>query len=212
LLSEKIVAERIAEGGVEKTDQKIFEDYLEKLDLKEKNLRDKTILDLGCFDGVFIRTCLDRNLTQEAYGMDRELRGEAEDETYEDNFYKADFHKGIPIQNVDLVILRKTLHLLLQEESNLESTVETLAKILDVLSPSGEIRIAPSVRTLLGKYTDNQGKFNRAMERLAEIKNIKYEFVPVGVRALERIDIGNAEKRVVMLDSVLVIKNNTEAE
>ena len=192
------------ESHKERSDQDIYEGYLRRLDLNEEYLKGKKILDLGCWKGSFVRTCLDQGIVQEVYGMDRELQGEALSEKYAGHFFDGDIRIEMPVTNVDLAVIKAALHMLLGE-SGIEETAKFLSKVLDVLSQSGEVRIGPITQKLIGKYPDDQREIVQMLEILSQNRNIKYEFIPVDISAWERKD---TKERVVVFDTVLIIRND----
>lgn len=190
-----------------RTDEKIFDGYLRRMDIDEDDIKGKIILDLGCKEGSFVRTCLDRDLTQEIYGVDRKLQGEAASEKYSGHFFEGDFRTIMPVQYVDMILFKASFDMFLNN-SGVEETVDTLSKPFDVLSPTGEIRIGPIIKRLDGRYPHDQIKIYQVLKRLAQSRNIEYEFIPVEIRAWERTDsVDSHVERVVDFDSVLVIRH-----
>lgn len=195
-------------GSSERTGREVFNGYLRRMDIDEDYIKGKRILDLGCREGSFVCTCLDQSLTQDVYGMDVKLLGEAATEKYSGHFFEGDFRSTIPVQQLDSILFKASLHMLLRDKNGVEQATTTLLKAIDALSPSGEIRIGPITERLIGRYPDDQVAIHQMLEKLVQSRVIRYEFIPVDIGAWERKDAVDAqEERVVVFESVLVIRH-----
>lgn len=202
----------LREAKREPSSEDIFKTYLERMDISQGFLMGKRVLDLGCADGAFVRICLDQDLTQEIYGIDVKLQGEATSEKYHRNFIEGDFRENIPIQNTDLIVAKASLHTLWNKGGDIEQAASVCLKALEALSPAGEMRIGPILKTLEGGYKDDQEEFHQMLDIISRKAKIKYEFIPVdiGVSYQKRIPVDreNPVNRRISLESVLIIRRD----
>jgi len=188
--------EPIPERSPEKEQHLTFERYLKGLDLKEEDLKNKRILDLGCGEkGEFVRECLKRRLTAEAFGLDLKVRPK-------ERFIQGDFEKKIPLGNLDYIISFGGI----EAPASVEDVCDpkkTLENALNSLKQDGEIRIyplrkAPPESELKG-IEFSRKKWQEILEGLSLKGKIEYELRPIDIRV-------SGKKPDVWLEEILIIK------
>lgn len=216
---EKKYAERnremTEESDGEKNEQVLDEsDFVRSLDilaLREEEVRNKKTLDLGCHDGGFVTTCLDKKLTDEVYGLDFELTGDALDQKYSGHFFSGDFKDALPVQDLDYVISVGAVSLYLDEESSLDPVRGSVAELalknaIMALNENGEVRIGPidkAVRGDLAGVEASERILSGILARVEKEFDITWKLEPTDIHVT-----GN-EKDVV-LNQVLVITKRSE--
>ena len=190
------------EEDPEEMRQDTWKRYLDGLDLKEEDLKDKRILDLGCDTGDFIISCLDKSITKDVYGLDIELKGEALDEKYKKNFFQGNFNDSLPVKNLDYVVSVGAISLFVNEEvaKNMEGTIKSS---YTALSEGGEIRIYPMPR--VPEDSDLEGAKESREVILKILENIKKElpiewnFTPIDIKV-------SGKNKDMWLEEVLTIR------
>ncbi|MBU4082703.1 class I SAM-dependent methyltransferase [Patescibacteria group bacterium] len=184
------------------------ERYLKGLDLNIEDLKGKSVLDLGCETGDFVRYCLDNNITKEAYGLDSQLKGEALNENYKDNFFESDFKRDLPVKNLDYILSVGAVSLYADEE-NLTVLETTINKSLDALSKGGQIRIYPIPKvgesSSLEGVKETEKAILSVLRELEQSKGIQYEMRPIDIHV-------SGAKKDVWLEQVLIIKQEERIE
>ncbi len=139
----------------EAKEQSTYTRYLNGLRLSEDELRDKIILDLGSGDGEFVKYCIDKGITQNAYGVEARLASEdnsAEetpfekitiDERYKNNFFAQSYGEELPVHNVDYVLSMASVTNMDWNGEEWEGVVKVLENSLAALNENGEIRLWP---------------------------------------------------------------------
>lgn len=149
----------------------IIRRYLNHFHFKEEDLKNKTILDVGCGLGDFIKYCSDKNITPEAYGFDLELNPQLAEGKYMNHLQKGDFTKEIPFQDkkFDYILAYSSLEGLFLEENN-EEAKRVFESLLSLLKEKGEIRVYP-LRKLPPEIAPEAVKQNK--ERMEELLQAK---------------------------------------
>lgn len=194
----------IPERTIEEEQDITFKRYLKSLDINEKDLKDKRILDLGCGEGEFVKECLDRNISKEIYGLDLQINPENFEEKYRKHLLKGDFQKELPIKDLDFIFFLGVVDAQFNE-SDMRNPKRAIDLALKALKESGEIRIFPLRKTYpnsnLKGVEFSEKKWKELLEKLVVKKDIKYKICP--------IDINVAGKnKDVWLEQVLIIKKS----
>lgn len=190
------------EHSVEQEKERTFKRYLSGLKLTEQDLIGKSILDVGCHDGAFLVSCLEKNLAQKAYGTDCELEGEASQDKYHGNFFVRDFADDLPVAELDYVVSVGALSLFLDEEHK-DHVEKSIAKCINAICKNGEVRIWPIKKALRGKemagIIEGEKVILEIMAELEEQAEIQWELNPSDIRV-------DGKEKDVWLEQVLIIK------
>jgi len=183
--------------------EKTYKRYLKMLDLNEADLKNKRILDLGCGEeGEFVKECINKDITKDIYGLDFEIKPDIFDENLKNNFFQGVFEEGPPVKDLDYVLSVGAVQAP-TEELDPTDLVKILSYNIDAISDSGEIRITPirkaPVQNELPGIEDSREKWAEALNRMADDKNIEYEFKPIDI-------VASNHNKDVWLDEVLIIK------
>lgn len=196
--AQKEIPERTSEEERELT----FRRYLKGLDLTEEELKNKKILDLGCGEeGIFVKECLKRQISQEAYGIDLLINSDTLEEKDKNHFFKDDFEKEFPIKNLDYVLSAGAVEAPF-DELNQSEPEKTLLEGIDSIKDTGEIRIFPIRNTY--PESEHKGirfarqKWDEILNELADKKKIEYEIKPIDIRVGINKDV--------WLEEVLILK------
>lgn len=125
-------------------DKAVVDQYLESLRLFEQDLQNKRVLDLGCERGDFIRHLLRAGITQEAYGLDREVPSEIENCKH---IATWDLRDTLPYKGFDTIVAVGTLFHKCTPEGRRECS-QIIENALDVLKEGGTLRIFPISRDI----------------------------------------------------------------
>jgi len=201
---EKKAIEMETETTPEESRRRTFQRYLKGLDLTEEMLRGKRILDLGCGDeGEFIQECLNKNLTEEIYGLDVEIDPEEDEEGLGQHLIRGDFEQELPIGENDLIISVGAVEAPWSEDSTQTNPEKTIREALKAIKDDGEIRIW-SVRKMPEELSDSalaygEKRWCEILKKLSEEGLIDYELRPVDISVAGR-------DKDVWLDRVLIIR------
>mgnify|MGYP001156268693 CR=1 FL=1 len=182
--------------------EKDLKRYLEKLKLREENLKRKRILDLGCGEGNFIKECMDKKISEDVFGIDYRIEPEAVPSEYRGHLIRADFEEEFPIKGFDLIVSYAGVEAPSYEKEK-KYPKKTLLFVLNVLKENGEIRIfpirkAPPQSGLLG-IEHSRRKWEEILKDLEEERGIKWQIEPIDIRVSEK-------KKDVWLEELLIIK------
>lgn len=186
----------------EEKKEKTFERYLGGLNLTEQEIQGKSILDIGCKDGEFVVSCMEKGITQKVYGMDRKLEEGALDEKYRDHFFSQDFTKEFPVKNLDYIVSAGAVSLYLNE-FNKSKVEKTIAKAIEAINGKGEIRIWPIKKALRGRELEGIKEQERIVDEIMK----KFEAELNIAWKLEATDIRvSGIDKDVWAEQVLIIK------
>ncbi|NTW34325.1 MAG: hypothetical protein HGB12_17185 [Bacteroidetes bacterium] len=190
------------ETSAEKQEENTFNRYIISLDIPRQSLQDKRIMDLGCDEGEFVTSCINKNITQEAYGLDTDLDMDSLENQHKNNFFIGDFTKDLPVKNLDYIISVGAISLFFDKEygSKAENAIK---KSIEAIKDSGEIRIWPIKKALRGD--ELQGIEEEEMVVNDIINHLEKEFDVVC--ELKTTDIGVSGKdKDIWAEQVLIIK------
>lgn len=194
----------------------VIRKYLNHFKLKEDDLKNKDILDLGCGPGYFVKHCLDEDITPEAYGFDLELDPELTEGKYQDHLQKGDFTKEIPFQGkkFDYILAYASLEGLFLEEKD-EEAKKVFESLLSLLKDEGEMRVYPfrkvppeiapeevkqnkkRMNELL-QAKEARERWKKTLQALKEEGLIDYKIQPINIRVL-------SDKKDFWLEELLTI-------
>jgi len=165
--------------------EKTFNRYLDGLDLKPEDLQGKSILDVGCENGDFVISCLEKGITQQGYGTDQELAGAARNLRYRNNFFHRDFTDSLPVNKLDYVVSVGAISSYLDEENEINAE-EAIKGALRAIKKTGEVRIWPIKKFLRGSDMDGIKEqelvLARIMENLEKRMEIEWELKPTDIQ------------------------------
>jgi len=199
----------------------IIRRYLHHFQLKDDDLKNKTILDVGCGLGAFIKYCSDKNITPEAYGFDLELNSQLAEGKYKNHLVKGDFTKEIPFQDkkFDYILAYSSLESLFLEENN-EEAKRVFESLLSLLKDEGEIRVYP-LRKLppeiapeevkqdkekmeeLLQAKEARERWEKTLQELKEEGLIDFKIQPIDIRVL-------SAKKDFWLEELLIISKHDQ--
>src|SRR3989344_501048 len=214
----QLFEEKIAENQREKVDEpeespesaqeRTFRRYIEGLGLDESKLRNKKVLDLGCGEGEFVRSLMEKGITSEAYGIDEQLNEISVEDKLKPYLLRGNFEEDLPVQNADYVISVGAGSLCIwagEEEMNIRRIVE---KSLASLKADGEIRMYPiqeaAKATPLPGLEASQQKWSEVLSEISENQGVEYRIEPRNIRVIGRMND-------IILESVLVIWRNKDS-
>ncbi|MFZ3054818.1 MAG: methyltransferase domain-containing protein [Minisyncoccales bacterium] len=178
----------------------IFNRYLKGFDIKEDDIKDKNIFDLGCGDGEFVKECLEKGVSDGVYGLDYEI--EDIDERYQNHIFQGDFTKKLPKDNLDIILSYGAIGSYSHDYIKLK---QILLGSLDSLNEKGEIRICPvqlvPPNSELVGFKEDRENLEKVLADIKQKFNIFYEFKPIDIRAA-------GKDKDVWLEEVLIIKKN----
>jgi hypothetical protein len=193
-----------------------YERYLSGLRLDEAELRDKVILDLGSGDGEFVKYCIDKGITQNAYGIEARLANENNpveeaghdqvkiDERYRKNFFAQNYGKEFPVHNADYVISMASVTNMDWDGEEWKDVVTVLQNSLAALKESGEVRLWPIQEPAEATPVEGENGINQAwkekLDTFASENHVQWELRPTGV-----IVTGNNNDQI-YLNSVLILR------
>lgn len=181
--------------------EKTFRRYLDGLNITEQELTGKSILDVGCKEGDFIVSCIEKGIAPNAYGIDKALEGGSVNSEYGNNFFVGDFTEELPVKNLDYVVSVGALSLYLDEEHKIDAEV-AISEAINAINEKGEIRIWPIKKALGGNNSDGIKESERV---LAEIM-VKLEKQTSIEWRLEPTDIRVGVDKDVWAEQVLIIR------
>jgi hypothetical protein len=190
--------------------------YLSGLRLDESELRDKVILDLGSGDGEFVKYCIDKGITPNAYGIEGRLADEnipmeeatpeqvKVDERHRKNFFAQNYGEELPVHNADYVVSMASVTNMDWDGEEWADVVKVLQNSLVALKKSGEIRLWPiqeaAEATPVEGESETDYKWKEKLDVFARENHIQWELLPTGV-----IVTGNDNDQI-YLNSVLILR------
>lgn len=192
----------------EEDKEKTFKRYLEGLNLKEEDIKNKRILDLGCgTEGEFVRACADKDLTEEIYGLDLRIDFEEIKDKYKNNFFAGDFEKEFPVQNLDYAVSVGAINAPWNEEKDKKGLEQALVQATQAIKSGGEIRIYPiqkcSEESELEGIKERRKTMEEILQKIAPQLNIEYQFEPIDV---------SISGKDLWLNELLIIRKGVEEE
>jgi len=165
--------------------------YAKDFDLQEEDIKDKRILDIGCGEGKFLLYCLEKGLTDDIYGIERNQEGidksddwvnrdfKALREEYRDHFLNGDFVKDdISIDKLDHALARASLSLFSSEKEG-EDIYKLVNKVEKCLKAGGDLRICPVFKD---DRTDLYEKWQELARKVSMDTGMTYYFDNIEVR------------------------------
>ncbi|MGC8651598.1 MAG: hypothetical protein ACP5RX_03240 [Minisyncoccia bacterium] len=151
-----------------------FRKYFKKGKLKEDELQ-KTIFDLGCGNGEFIKYILSNGYGSNLYGLDKEIEPQKMSSEYKPHFKKGDFSQEIPFKEQASLILYSASIEQMAMEGKEQEIKQSLELALEKLTPDGQIRIFPlrSNPQIDRRIDEHQVSKEEREEFLQEIEKMK---------------------------------------
>ena len=161
------------------TDEEIFQQYMENLDLRPEDF-DKKILDVGSGSGQFAKWAKEHHVSDQIYSLEPSQEGEE----------KSKLVRGdaevIPFQNesFDLVVSSAAIPQIFsgpQYEGGREDKIrESLSELVRVTRKGGEIRIGPLVEYSEDWQQEFKVAFNKVLDELKDRYHLAVEEKPLG--------------------------------
>lgn len=198
--------------------------YFNHFHLREDDLRDKAILDVGCGDGDFIQYCLDQGIAPEAYGFDLRLNPKTGKDTG-GHLVWGDFTKDLPFQDkkFDFILSHLSFEGFVLHESR-EEVQRVIESLIALLKEEGELRVfpiykvppegvseetkkkSPDVAERILKAKQFRENWERVLAALQEKGLINYTIQPYDIRGLRK-----GEKSIdFWLEELLIISKNRQ--
>lgn len=188
------------EGAVERQ-QETFKRYLKGLGVTVEDLKDKTILDLGSGESDFIKECIDKNITENIYGLDIELPEEIE-EKYHKYLIKGNFEDPLPVKNADYVISMGAVSTMVWGGEDF-NTKKILRNAVGALNEKGEVRIYPIPKPAEGSELEgirqSYERWQTLLQEFSKEENIIWELKPIDIRV-------SGKENDIWLEEALIIK------
>lgn len=192
---------------LEEAEEITFKRYLMGLGLKEEDLYNKRILDLGCGEGEFIKSLIEKGITKEAYGIDINLNKKLIEEKFKNYFVKGNFENELPLKDIDYIVSVGAVSnaiLLGERVMNLE---QIFKNAISALKENGEIRIypiqKPAKATPLESLQKTFLEWKNFLENFSKQYNIEYKLEPRKVKV-------TGKNNDIILESVLIIRNRSK--
>jgi len=184
----------------EKLREELYAHYLSSLNLKESDLIDKSILDLGCgFAGFFVQYLIEHKITDNVLGVDLNLHEEKVNEKFKKNLIKGDLAGDLPMQNADYIFSVGAVSMV----GHFENKGQIVKKWIESLKAGGEIRIypipEPSEKFPWESVIQDWQEWNKFIQEINLEGVVECRLEPKGVRI-----IGKDNEMV--LDHVMIIK------
>jgi len=181
--------------------------YLEGLGLSEEKLKDKKVLDLGTGDGDFIKYLIEKDITQEAYGIDVAWNENSVEDKLKPHFFRGNFEEDLPIKNADYIISVGAVSNGIwagEERMDIRRIIE---KSLNALKKDGEILIYPiqeaAKATPLEGLQASQQKWDALLKEISNIHKVECKIEPRDIKV-------SGKNNDIILESVLIIKRKPE--
>lgn len=191
------------EPSLEQVQETDFQRTLEMLALTNEDIRNKRVFDVGCHDGGFVITSLKKELTQEVFGLDINLEGEAQNINYQNHFYTGDFTEKLPIDNMDHVLSVGAITLMLNEEERAKFK-QAIRSAIGAMKQSGDVRVGPIYHVLKGEYldgvVDSERVLGEVLKELEEEEEIVWKLEPTDISVT-----GNS-KDVLLMRTLIIRK------
>lgn len=199
----------IPEQAPEEIRERILQRYIKSLDLREEDLKDKRILDLGCGEeGEFVRELLDRHITSEAYGLDAQIQQEALADEYREHLHRGNFEQEFPGEDYDYIVSMGALEAP-SEERGQENPEQTLHLALQALKEDGEIKVypirKPSQQGYMPGLEYSEKRWEEILKHLSSNKDIEWELKPMEIKVA-------GKNRDVWLEQLLIIRKASKEE
>lgn len=189
--------------------EETFNRYLNALEISQEDLKGKKVLDVGCGNGDFVISCLEKGITDEVYGLDSNPKGDARDPKYRSHFFYKDFSNVFPIENLDYVVSVGAISLYLYDKELQVDIEEAIKSSIRSVNENGEVRIWPIKKFIQGTDSDGIKEQEQlllsVMEYVSECLDIEWRLDPTDIRAC-------ASDKDIWADQVLIIKKNPKAK
>jgi hypothetical protein len=126
--------------------EKVYSRYLKSLDLSEDDLKGKKIIDLGSGESEFVSQIIDRNISDDVYGIDVKPDTSNLDEKHKKYILQGNFQEKLPVGGADYVIsVGAVTNGIWGGEDNMDME-NVLKNALDAIRDDGELRIWPIIQ------------------------------------------------------------------
>ncbi|KUK66325.1 MAG: hypothetical protein XD85_0285 [Parcubacteria bacterium 34_609] len=180
-----------------------FIQELYNLGLKEDDLKDKRVLDLGCGDGALVQEIMNRNITKEAFGIDLNIDSNSIKEELKDHFFQEDFQKEFPVKDVDYVFSNGAVSLGISFRGESMDMDKIIENSINALKEDGEIRIGPVFEARedsdLEGLKEEKKIWDKFLSRISQKYNLQYTLEPIDIFVSGR-------DNDLALQSILIIK------
>lgn len=178
--------------------------YLKVLNLDEELLRGKKILDFGSGEGEFVKYLIDKEITQEAYGIDEDLDQNTVEEEFQNHFFQGDFRDDLPVKDADYIVSVGAMNAVWTDE-DVRDVKRMVDKTLASLKKNGEIRIAGIAEPAKANPIELEGldttlkRWRELLKDISESQGIECRLEPQDIELM-------GEDNHIALQYVLVIK------
>lgn len=184
----------------EKLRQELYAHYLSSLNIKEDDLKDKSILDLGCgFAGFFVQYLIEHKITDKVLGVDLNLQEQTVEERFRKHLVKGDLTQDLPMENVDYIFSVGAISMV----GDFENKGQIVKKWIDNLKSGGEIRIypipEPSDKFPWESVIQDWQEWKTFIEETNLQSDVECSLEPKGIRIM-------GKDNEMVLDHVLIIK------
>ena len=184
--------------------EETFLRYMNGLGFTESDLKDKRLMDLGCFEGQFVESLRGKDISQEAYGLD--AQSQQFPKGSEGHFFQGNFQEELPVKNLDYIVSVGAVSSSFSDGGSLGEVERMIDNYLISLNDGGEIRIFPIMEARGDSDLEGAKKswrnWNELALRISDSKKAECHFES---RAIKVIGKNND----VILDSVLIIKKGS---
>ena len=164
-----------------------YQRYLKAFDLKERDLRGKSILDLGCGEEAeFVKELIEKGVSDKIYGLDRKINLENADAQLKNHLFEKNYFGELPVKDLDLIVTLASIPEPIEPiETGRELTKVAIENALEALQERGELRIYPirlaSPDNDLPGIADIRKGWLGLLDELSKTHRIKWELRPIDI-------------------------------
>jgi len=180
-----------------------FDRYLRALNLDKDELKGKRIIDLGCGDAEFVKTCIEEGITNDVYGIDITLP-DTSDAGLEKHLIKASFKDPISIKDANYIVSVGSLSNYVWGGEDPDNIKDICLTIMNSLDKDGEFRIWPIQQVAPDSGLEGIKESHTKWTQVC--KDLEQEGVTVELRPENIVISGNNNE--VVLYNTLILKRS----